>query len=229
MKRITYSIIVLIHAAIVSAQEISVKKDSLIFRDDFNTADTSNWMIEKNNSPNEIVARRNGKLLFDTYGGVTAWFVHELTGNYYIRFKRTIIINGGKNDRLSDCNVFWMATDPLHNWSFKRKGDFGEYDSLSMYYVGMGGNYNTTTRFRRYDGKGEKKIIGEFTDSLHLLQANKEYLFEIIVKDGRTQFKVDGQSYFYFTDPQPLSQGWFALRSTRSRQEIDDLEIWRIK
>jgi hypothetical protein len=229
MKRTLYLIIVLINATIVSAQDISFKIDSLIFRDNFNTTDTSNWMIEKPNSLNEIVARKNGTLLFDTYGGVTAWYVHELTGNYYIRFKRTIIVNGGKNDRLSDCNVFWMATDPVHNWSYNRKGDFSEYDSLSMYYVGMGGNYNATTRFRRYDGKGEKKIIGEFTDSSHLLQANKEYLFEIIVKDGRTQFKVDGQSYFSFTDPQPFTNGWFALRSTRSRQEVDDVEIWRIR
>jgi rhamnogalacturonan endolyase len=222
MKRLTCLTIGLINVAVVYAQDISFKRDSLLFRDEFNTNDTSNWMIEKTYSPNEIVARKNGKLLFDTHGGVTAWYVHELTGNYYIRFKRTIIINGGKNDRLSDCNVFWMATDPLHNWSFKRKGDFNEYDSLSMYYVGMGGNYNTTTRFRRYDGKGEKKIIGEFADSSHLLQANK-------VKDGRTQFKVDGQSYFSFADTQPLARGWFALRSTRSRQEVDDLEIWRIR
>ena len=210
----------------IAAQEFV--KDSLIFNDDFNKARTDHWIIEKTDSAQEKAIIENGKLLFDTYGGVTAWYKQELSGNYYIRFKRTIIMKGGKNDRVSDCNLFWMATDPLHNKLFQRKGAFNEYDSLSMYYVGMGGNYNSTTRFRKYDGKGDKKILGEFTDSPHLLQANKEYLFEIIVKNGTTQFKVDGQVYFSFTDPQLLTHGWFAFRSTRSRQEIDDLEIWRI-
>jgi hypothetical protein len=230
MKRATCLLIVLMTVAgHTAAQDISFIKDTLIFQDNFNTADSSNWIIEKKHSPNEIAGRKNGKLLFDTYGGVTAWYAKELGGNYYISFKRTIIIDGGKNDRLSDCNVFWMATDPRHNLSFNRRGDFSEYDSLRMYYIGMGGNYNTTTRFRRYDGKGEKKIIGEYTDSLHLLKANKEYLFEIIVKDGQTVFKADGQIFFSFKDTQPLTRGWFAIRSTRSRQEIDDVEIWRIR
>lgn len=219
----------LITAVYSHAQDVTFIKDSLLFRDDFDKTPSTDWIIEQSDAAGEKVARENGKLLFDTYGGVTAWYKQELSGNYYIRFIRKIIVAGGKNDRLSDCNQFWMATDPLHNKLFQRKGAFNEYDSLSMYYVGMGGNYNTTTRFRRYDGKGDKKIVGEFTDSLHLLQANKEYLFEIIVKNGTSLFKVDGQTYFSFTDTLPLTHGWFAFRSTRSRQEIDDFEVWRIR
>jgi hypothetical protein len=212
------------------AQLPSYTTDTLIVRDNFNMAfDSSRWLVEKPPATEEKVTVQDGKLLFDTYGGATVWLRKELSGNYLIRFRRKIIIGDGKNDRLSDCNQFWMATDPLHNKLFQRKGAFNEYDSLSMYYVGMGSNYNTTTRFRRYDGKGEKKILAEYADSLHLLQPNKEYLIEIIVKDGVSAFKVDGQVYFSFNDPEPLRRGWFAFRSTRSRQEIDDLEIYRIR
>jgi rhamnogalacturonan endolyase len=212
------------------AQSPSYTTDTLIVSDHFDHGfDSNRWIIEKSDAAEEKVAVQDGKLLLDTYGGATVWLKKELSGNYLIRFRRKIIIGNGKNDRLSDCNQFWMATDPLHNKLFQRKGAFNEYDSLSMYYVGMGGNYNTTTRFRKYDGKGEKKIIGEYTDSLHLLQPNKEYLIEIIIKDGTSTFKVDGQVYFSYKDPSPLLRGWFAFRSTRSRQEIDDLEVYRIK
>ena len=33
-----------------------------------------------------------------------------------------------------------------------RSGTFAEYNDLLTYYVGLGGNRNTTTRFRRYIG-----------------------------------------------------------------------------
>jgi hypothetical protein len=208
---------------IVHAQHV------LMFKDDFNTLDSTKWIIEKSSAPGDKVIVQNGKLLLDTYGGATVWFREELSGNYLIRFKRKIIMENGKNDRLSDCNQFWMASDPLQNRMFKREGAFNEYDSMRMYYVGMGGNYNATTRFRRYDGRGEKRVIGEYTDSLHLLQPNKEYLIEILVKNGVSEFRVDGQTWFSYADPEPLIHGFFAFRSTRSRQEIDDLEIYLIR
>jgi len=140
---------------------------------------------------------------------------------------RKVILADGKNDRLSDLNQFWMATDPKGKM-FTRNGGFAEYDSLDMYYVGMGGNYNKTTRFRKYYN-GDKKIIAEFSDSLHLLKANKEYFIEITVKDGLIQFAVDGTIYFSWKDGQPFLHGYFGIRSTRSRQEVDDIKIWQLK
>jgi hypothetical protein len=211
------------------AQPVSYAIESTIFKDEFNTLDSANWIIEKSPTPGDKVIVQNGKLLLDTYGGATVWLRRQLTGNYLIRFKRKIIMENGKNDRLSDCNQFWMASDPLQHRMFKREGAFNEYDSMRMYYVGMGGNYNNTTRFRRYDGRGEKRIIGEYADSLHLLQPNKEYVIEILVKGGASEFRVDGQTWFSYTDPEPLTHGFFAFRSTRSRQEIDQIEIYLIK
>ena len=230
LLRIVFLLTAIFLSPIIFSQQLSYSADTLILKERFDKElDNRQWIIEKSASPGDKAVVQEGKLLLDTYGGVTAWLAQELQGNYLIRFKRKIIMTGAQNDRLSDCNQFWMATDPFSDKLFYRKGGFSEYDSLRMYYVGMGGNYNSTTRFRRYDGKGEKMIIGEFTDSLHLLQPNKEYLFEIICKEGHILFKVDGEIYFTYKDPQPLTHGWFAFRSTRSRQEIDDLEIWRIK
>jgi rhamnogalacturonan endolyase len=120
-----------------------------------------------------------------------------------------------------------MVTDPQQKM-FKRKGAFREYDSLRMYYVGMGGNYNSTTRMRRYDGKADLKIIGEYRDREHLLSPNKTYHIMMLVKDGLVKFIVDGQTFFSFKDDKPLSKGWFAIRSTKSRQVIDNVKIWQV-
>ena len=122
-----------------------------------------------------------------------------------------------------------MATDTIKNQLFKRKGAFNEYDSLSMYYVGFGGNYNTTTRFRKYNTLGEKKILGEFIDAQHLLQPNKEYIITIILLNGITQFLVDGELYFSYKDDSPLTHGYFAFRSTRSHQAISEVRIYSLK
>jgi hypothetical protein len=204
------------------------QKDRLLFEDGFSSAlDTAHWLVEKQKADTEIVITKNGKLLMDTYGGATIWYKKELSGNIRISYKRKVIIDGGKNDRLSDLNQFWMATDPKERM-FTRNGGFAEYDSLNMYYVGMGGNYNKTTRLRKYNN-GDKKIIAEFSDSTHLLQANKEYLIEITIKDGLIQFAVDGTIYFTWKDEQPFVHGYFAIRSTRSRQEVDDVKIWQLK
>ena len=62
---------------------------------------------------------------------------------------------GGPNDQVSDLNVFWMANNvdgqqPV--FAHVRSGKFADYNDLLTYYVGLGGNRNTTTRIRRYIG-----------------------------------------------------------------------------
>lgn len=219
---------ILLFALNASSQvNYTVKKQLL--KDDFSSSLNNNWIIEKQPADTEIVAIQHGKLLLDTYNGATVWYKQELKGNVCIKLKRTVIVEGGKNDRLSDCNFFWMVTDPLQNNMFRRSGGFKEYDSLSMYYVGFGGNYNTTTRFRKYSAKGDKQLLAEFKDQLHLLDANKEYQIEIIMKDGWVQFLVDGKLFFSYKDAATLTHGYFAIRSTRSRQEIDEVEIDEIE
>ena len=135
----------------------------------------------------------------------------------------------GKNDRLSDLNQFWMASDPRNNNLFTRNGIFEAYDSLKLYYVGMGGNTNSTTRFRKYEGDGNRTLLGEHTDAPHLLAANKEYFIQITIINGETRFFVDGQEYFHFKDPNPLTEGYFGFRTVQSRQLIDDFKIYAIK
>lgn len=196
-----------------------------IFKEDFSSAlDGKIWAAEKMPDATERIEIKEGKLVLDTKGGATVWLRQKLPANIRISYKRKLIMAGGVNDRVSDLNQFFHAQDPPGGLTFHRKSRFEEYDSLNLYYVGMGGNYNTSTRFRKYF-QGDKKILIDFADAPHLLEANKTYQIVIEVLNGLVSYTVDGVKFFEWKDPQPYPGGYFAFRSTKSRQEIDDLQI----
>jgi rhamnogalacturonan endolyase len=214
---------------ICSQKNNSGENVHLLFEDDFSSGQLSDqWMVEKPDSEKNTLSIVDEKLELNSEGGITVWYKQKLKGNILIEYDRVVVMQGGVHDRLSDMNQFWMATDP-QNRMFTRKGDFREYDGMQMYYVGMGGNYNSTTRMRRYDGKTNLRIVGEFTDSVHLLKPNYKYHIEIKTENGVNSFAVNGETYFSFKDDQPFTQGWFAIRSTKSRQWIDNVKIWQLK
>ncbi|SEW46381.1 rhamnogalacturonan endolyase [Chitinophaga sp. YR573] len=196
------------------------------FTDDFK--DTSQLVIEMAPAPNSSVYTDHGKLILDTKGGVTVWVNKRLEGNIKIEYKRKVLTEDKINDRLSDLNTFWMAQDPLNPNLFTRNGVLERYDSLKLYYVGMGGNTNSTTRFRKYEGNGIRTLIQEYKDADHLLKKDKEYKITIIVKDGVSSYFVDDVLYFTYKDPNPITAGYFGFRSTWSRQEISQLRIYKL-
>jgi hypothetical protein len=213
---------------VVNSGPDQYQKGSLVYKDDFDT-DLKNWIAEFPPSPNSSVAIKNGKLVIDVLGGATVWLNKKLSGNLLIEYKRKVILDNGPNDRLSDLNQFWMATDPRNVNLFTRTGVFAQYDSLLLYYVGFGGNTNSTTRFRKYNGKGDRVLLTDLTDKAHLLEPNREYSIKITVYNGLTKFFVDDMEYFSFLDKEPLHEGYFGFRTTKSRQEIDDLRIYALK
>jgi len=212
----------------VNSSPDQYQKGNLIFKEDFDT-DLKNWIAEFSTSPTSNITIKNGELVIDVQGGATVWLNKKLSGNLLIEYKRKVIIDNGRNDRLSDLNQFWMATDPKNKNLFTRTGVFAQYDSLLLYYVGFGGNTNSTTRFRKYNGKGERVLLTDLTDKPHLLEPNKEYSIKITVYNGLTKFFVDDVEYFSFQDKEPLREGYFGFRSTKSRQVIDDFRIYALK
>jgi hypothetical protein len=202
------------------------KPGAILVRDNF-SGPLAGYVAEYARKPGNVVANRDGRLLMDVDGGATVWLDRPLSGNLLIGFTRRVVVAGGKNDRLSDLNVFWMAHDPKNANLFTRSGKFEDYDDLAMYYVGIGGNRNKTTRLRRY-GDGARKLVGEYVDAPHLLVPNRDYRIEIAVYDGCTRVRVDGADWFTYRDPHPLTAGYLGLRTTWSRQTVDDLTIQRL-
>lgn len=177
------------------------------------------WAVE---SPDPGAVRFFGDtILLDSKAGVTLWWRQELDGNYEVEYTRTVLVDSGANDRVSDMNQFWMASAQ----PFQRSGVFESYDDLSMYYLGLGGNYNSTSRFRKYDGLGNKPLLDS---SDFRLAPNHPYTVRTRVYQGVVEVEVNGQKVLKFTDPDPLKKGYFGLRTTWSRQRITNFKIRRL-
>lgn len=208
--------------------DIAIKK--LLYSDDFTAAyDTTKWFAELGTNHNSTVSVKNGAMEIDVDYGATVWFKNELKDAWMVEFDRTVPMKGGKNDRLSDFNVFWQATDPHTGKLLGRDPDFKNYDTLSLYYVGMGGNRNTTTRFRKYMGTSSKDVIQEYTDAEHLIEADKIYHCRIVFKKDTTSFYINDALFFTYKDAQPLTHGYFGFRTLRSRQVIDNFKVFEIE
>jgi hypothetical protein len=209
----------------INAQEMS-KCKHVLWADNFDTVlDTAQWFVELSPQINNKVYVENGQMVLDVANGVTVWWKRKLKNKWVIEFDRTIPIANKKNDRLSDFNVFWQATDPKTGRLMGRNPAFGNYDSLSLYYVGFGGNTNATTRFRKYQGNGERTILAEYTDSVHLLTPNKIYRCRIVFKKQTMRFYVDNVLFFSFKDKKSLKSGYFGFRTTQSRHLIDNFKV----
>ena len=170
--------------------------------------------------------------------GLTLWRKEKMKAGMTVEYDACVVDEGRDGDRLSDMNCFWLASDPKAKdlWARAawRDGIFVRCYTLQMYYLGYGGNHNTTTRFRRYDGDeagvedAEKRpaILKEYTDAAHLLRANHWYHVKIESKMGHTRFFVDGECIVDYLDPQPLQEGWFGFRTTLSRTRITNFKAY---
>lgn len=215
--------------AILFCTSAQAQKDKLIYSTNFTgPLDKTEWITEIEPKTPATVYTEKNRLILDTRGGVTVWLNKRLTGNIRIEYDRTVLMEGGANDRTSDLNQFWMATDPRNKNLFTRTGVLDSYDSLCLYYVGMGGNSNSTTRFRKYNGNGDRQLLQEYTDTTHLLKPNITYHITTIVKGNETSFWVNGVSYFLYKDSALLKEGYFGFRSTKSRQTITNLKIYQL-
>ncbi|WP_422978581.1 DUF6250 domain-containing protein [Undibacterium sp. TC9W] len=204
------------------------KPGKLIYQDDFDT-DLRQWQVESVDTKNSDISVGNNQLLIDAAKGATVWFKQKLSGDILIIYTRKVVMEQGRNDRLSDLNQFWMATDPRDQNIFTRKGVFEQYDDLRLYYAGIGGNANTTTRFRKYQGNGERSLLTELNERDTLLQANRDYVIETAVYRGCTRVLVDGKVFFSYRDKDALRDGYFGFRTTQSRQQIRDFKVYQLE
>lgn len=185
--------------------------------------------------------------------GLSLWWHAPLTGDWAVRFTATPLpapASAGPKlaGRLSDLNMFWNASDPDATTPAPpkpRDGAFKSYDGLRAYYAGFGANGNTTTRWRRYDGRGQRALLDGFADPPEAEAADRcgpmtpatrlvpgQPIHVQIVSRQPTpgdpitlRWSANGRELFAWADPQPLPAGGFALRSTASAFEIRDFEV----
>jgi hypothetical protein len=195
--------------------------------------DGRHWVIEAEQTTTQVTFR-NGVLEIDTPAGVTLWLHQKLVGPVVIEFVATAVDQGGPNDQVSDLNVFWMAAnrDGSAPYSMPRSGAFADYNDLLTYYVGLGGNRNSTTRFRRYIGDpGLRPLLPEHDLGTPdaLLIPNQRQTITLVAHDGHIEYRRDGRTLFTYEDPAPYVQGWFAFRTTYSHLRVERLRVYTLK
>jgi hypothetical protein len=220
--------LLLINISFVFAQQHSKTKFILVFTDDFKK-DESLWVSEFETAATSSMKIIDGKLDVIATAGGTVWYKNKLKGNIMITYNATVVDAGGKNDRVSDMNTFWMASNPSSENSINQSGKFESYDNLNLYYAGIGGHDNETTRFRKYTGKGQKEILKEYTDKEHLLVGNQKYAIKIIVNNGLVQYFVNDILFWEYKDDSPYKEGYFGFRTYISHQIYEDFKVYQLK
>jgi hypothetical protein len=197
--------------------------EELLHADDF-THGLGLWNAELE-KPGRVEASK-GVLNIDVPAGCTLWFRPELSGSIRVEYEATPVQAGGPNDRVSDLNCFWMASDarsPKDLFATRRSGRFKDYNQLRAYYVGQGGNSNTTTRFRRYIGDAElRPLLPEHDqrETTVLLKPNTAVSVALVAA-GRTIRYYNGSTLIFdFQDPEPYTKGRFALRTVTSHLAV---------
>lgn len=193
----------------------------------FASAQSEDWTIEAEDGIG-VVSWKGFTCDIDAPKGLTLWNKNLMDGNTTIEYEVRIIKDKKyRNDkgelRVSDLNCFVYA-DKCGGYG----GKFVNNYALSMYYVGYGGNWNTTTRFRRYNGdvRGVDSaqyrpiILKEYTDKAHLLVPDHWYKVRIEVKDGRFRYYIDNELLVDYVDPMPLRKGYFGFRTTLSHAQL---------
>ncbi len=215
-----------------STMNLPYEKGELLFTEDFN-AGLEHWAVELEKGG--TVEARGGELAIDVPAGCTVWFKPMLEGAVLIEYEVTAISAGGANDRVSDLNCFWMARDaraPKDIFQQHRSGQFADYNQLKCYYVGYGGNGNTTTRFRRYIGDAVQRPLlpqHDLQGREDLIVANTPQNFRLIACGSLIQMYNNDKRLFELNDPEPYTRGWFAFRTVTNHMTVKKFRVYRLK
>ncbi|MFI3282261.1 MAG: DUF6250 domain-containing protein [Rikenellaceae bacterium] len=161
--------------------------------------------------------------------GVTLWYDKRFEGDYQISYSAKFVMEGGPHDRLSDLNCFWGAIDPAYpddffrqSWVY-RDGDFSTYSPLDLFYVGYGGNRNSTTRFRRYtgayvssDAQKNREMFNEYRNPEDILREGEWMNIVITVRGGRTTYSMNGKELVNHPVAEGQDEGYFGIRLVRN-------------
>ncbi|MDW7695865.1 sulfatase-like hydrolase/transferase [Flammeovirgaceae bacterium SG7u.111] len=199
-------------------------KKSLLYQDEFNTS-LENWTTEIETTAS--ISLVDGKLDINTEMGSTVWFNQKLEQPVVITYEVTTY-DDGIDGLPRDHNLFWMAHNPeLPNEQPTGEGSLGDYSKYNMYYAGIGGNKNRTTRFRRYFNS-ERTLVHESNDKTHLNGPNQTYKMKIVCVDNQISVYRDGRIYWDFYDQNPYTEGWFGFRQARTHLQIDNFKVYSV-
>ena len=210
-------------------------KATLIHSEDFDS-DLSKWVQEIEPSDNSEVLIKDGKLDINVGAGCSVWFTEKMEGGILIEFDAIMVQDGGVNDNVQDLNTYWMSTDPknpddIFAQSDARGGIYKNYFPMSLYYVGLGETHNKRSLLRRYLGTGKRPFLPEhkLEKSEYLLKGNELNHIRIISFGNIIKYYRNGELYFSFDDPNPLTSGYFCFRTVENHMIIDNFKVYKLQ
>ncbi|PSU65869.1 DUF6250 domain-containing protein [Photobacterium phosphoreum] len=216
---------------LINPNEIITEKGKLLYSDKFDTS-LSQWVIEKMDA--SVVDIKQGEMDINDDGGTTVWFKHNIAVPSVIEFEGKVVVAGGKNDRGTDLNFFWMAQEPGSTDFFAkstwRGGDMRKYDPMQLYYIGYGANDNSTTRFRRYPGDGTRPLLPQYdvVDEVFMNVPNTHTKIQIVSLDEGTYVYANGKQLYFIDGEKDFKQGYFGFRTWKSHVAIDNFKVYSL-
>ncbi|MGR5134665.1 DUF6250 domain-containing protein [Vibrio alfacsensis] len=210
-----------------------IEKHATLVHSDTFDANLDNWVVEMTDVSRTEV--KNGALDMDDGNGTTVWFKHDIGTPSIIEFDGMVVVKGGPNDRGTDLNWFWMAQDTSSKDFFAksewREGDMRKYDPMKLYYIGYGANDNSTTRFRRYAGDGERPLLPEYDVSAKefMNEPNVYTNIKIINLDDRIYVYANDKQLYEIKDDEQFTSGKFGFRTWKSHLQIDNFKVYTLK
>lgn len=216
---------------LISPNKMITEQGKLLYSDKFDTS-LSLWVIEKMDA--SVVDIKQGEMDINDDGGTTVWFKHNIAVPSVIEFEGKVVVAGGKNDRGTDLNFFWMAQEPGSTDFFAkstwRGGDMRKYDPMQLYYVGYGANDNSTTRFRRYPGDGTRPLLPQYdvVDEVFMNVPNTHTKIQIVSLDEGTYVYANGKQLYFIDGEKDFKQGYFGFRTWKSHVAIDNFKVYSL-
>ena len=244
MKKESLLSIVLLLISVIAFSQVPKKltindtlkvRTKLIHSEDFD-GDLSKWVKEIEPSDSSSVSIKNGKLDINVAKGCSVWFTEKMEGGILIEFDAIMVEDGGVNDNVQDLNAYWMAKDPenpddIFKQSEARGGIYRNYFPMELYYVGLGETHNERSILRRYLGTGKRPFLPEhkLEERKYLLTGNELNHIRIISFGNVIKYYRNGELYFTFDDPNPLTSGYFCFRTVENHMTIDNFRVYKLK
>lgn len=210
------------------SNSIAPQQTKLIFGDQLQ--DATNWSSEFEADGSLHIS--HGVMDVEAPKGATIWFKPKLSSPIVITYEIQAVAEGGALDQVSDLNCFFMAHDPQHPDHLPvRSGKFEDYNNLLLYYVGLGGNRNTTSRMRRYIGDPVVRPYlpeNDLSAADDLLKPNVWQTIRIVVNGTDVRYYRDEHLMFRLDDQEPYTSGWFGFRTTWNHMRIRNFRVERI-
>jgi hypothetical protein len=167
-------------------------------------------------------------------GAATVWHKTPHAGDFRLRLDAHVV---SSSIHANNVNLFFCYSDPsgrplYETREARRSGDYPLYHKLNGYIITFLNDYGASSG-RYPDGSTKARIRIRRNPGFHLLAEKFDfhcregitYRLAVVKQGGAIRFSVDGRELLGATDPNPLGEGLFGLRTFRTHLWWDNIDL----